>query len=67
MPAYRVYILDGQSNIPLSQDIEASDDHAAIDIGWRSVALHSEKSSLPAQGVEIWRGNRLVFSSHPKT
>jgi hypothetical protein len=67
MTFYRAYVLDDQGNILLSHDMQANDDAAAIAAGWQLVAAHSADSPTPAQGVEIWAGDRLVFSSHPKS
>jgi hypothetical protein len=67
MTFYRAYLLDDQGHILLSEDMEASDDAAAVAAGWQLVAAHSAGSPIPARGVEIWSGDRLVFSSHPKS
>jgi hypothetical protein len=67
MTYYRAYVLDDQGNILLSEDLQASDDAAAVEAGWHLVAAHSADSPIPARGVEIWSADRLVFSSHPKS
>jgi hypothetical protein len=67
MTFYRAYVLDDQGNIILSEELQADDDATAVDAGWHLVAAHATDSPIPARGVEIWSGDRLVFSSHPKT
>jgi hypothetical protein len=67
MTFYRAYVLDDQGNILLSEDVHANDDAGAVAAGWHLVTAHSVSLSTPARGVEIWCGDRLVFSSHPKS
>ena len=67
MTFYRAYVLDDQGNILLSEDMQASDDAAAVNAGWQLVTAHPAGSPIPARGIEIWSGDRLVFSSHPKS
>jgi|SRR4051812_40340285 hypothetical protein len=67
MTFYRAYVLDDHSNILLSEDMQAADDAAAIAAGWQLVAAHAADTPTPARGVEIWAGDRLVFSSHPRS
>jgi hypothetical protein len=58
---YIAYMLDDQGNILGSEEIEAGDDASAIGSGRQLAGTHSA-----AQGVELWHGRRLVFSSHPR-
>ena len=67
MTFYRAYVLDNQGNILLSEDMQADDDAAAVAAGWQLVAAHSADLPIPAKGVEIWSGDRLVFSTHPRS
>ncbi len=67
MRFYRAYVLDNQGNILLSEDVQADDDAAAVAAGWQLVAAHSADLPTPAEGVEIWSGDRLVFSTHPRS
>jgi hypothetical protein len=67
MTFYRAYVLDNQGNILLSEDMQANDDAAAVAGGWQLVAAHAADLPTPAEGVEIWSGDRLVFSTHPRS
>ncbi len=67
MTFYRAYVLDAQGNILLSEDMEADDDAAAVAAGRQLVNAHSVDLPIPAEGVEIWCRDRLVFSTHPRS
>jgi hypothetical protein len=67
MTFYRAYVLDAQGNILLSEDMQADDDAAAIVAGRQLITAHSGNLPTPAEGVELWTGNRLVFSTHPRS
>jgi hypothetical protein len=67
MTFYRAYVLDAQGNILLSEDLQADDDAAAVAAGRQLVTAHSADLPTPAEGVEIWSGDRMVFSTHPRS
>jgi hypothetical protein len=67
MTFYRAYVLDNQGNILLSEDVQADDDAAAVAAGWQLLGAHSADLPTPAEGVEMWSGDRLVFSTHPRS
>jgi hypothetical protein len=67
MTFYRAYVLDGQGNILLSEELQEDDDAAAVAAGRKLVAAHVADSPTSAEGVEIWSGDRMVFSTHPRS
>ncbi len=67
LKVYRVYLLGDQGEILRRRDVHARDDAEATKTGWLWVDAHKADEAEPARGTEIWRGRRLVFSSHQKT
>jgi hypothetical protein len=60
---YRVYLLDGSGRIFHGEDIQAPDDTAAVTAARRLFEEFNASNPAAAQGVEIWRGRDLIFTT----
>jgi hypothetical protein len=58
---YRAYLLDCQGRIFFGENVEASDEAAAVVAGRNLVDARNPGKPEVAQGIEIWRGTQLVF------
>ena len=59
MTSYRVYLLDEGGKIFHGEDVDASDQTAAIAAG---LALFERRNDT-AKGFEIWVGTDLIFTT----
>ena len=63
MRTYRCFILNEIGLVACRQDIDAPDDNAALEEGWRRVTTH-QNEHLPATfGLELWLGLTPVFTT----
>jgi hypothetical protein len=67
MARYRSYLLDHSGNIFHGEDVEALDDAAAVDAGWKLLEAHNAVEADAAHGIEIWRDSDLIFSSRTRS
>jgi hypothetical protein len=59
---FRCYIVDSSSHILARVEITAADLEAAKRDAFEVLRTKRQQSSLPAHGVEIWRGTSRLFS-----
>jgi hypothetical protein len=66
MTIYRAYLLNEKGKIFWREDVEASDDAAAISAGWTRLESHNGAHQLErAHGFEIWNGCQMIFVAAP--
>ena len=63
MATYRVYMLDDDGKIFHGEDIDASDDDAAIAASRTLLENYNANHQVAARGFEVWNGRQIIFSS----
>jgi hypothetical protein len=63
MRTYRCFTLNETGLIARREDIDAPDDNAALEEGWRRVTTHQNDHPQATFGLEIWLGLTPVFTT----
>lgn len=62
MHDFRCYVVDSGSHILFRVEITAADLEAAKRVAFDVLRTKRQQSSLPAYGIELWRGAERLFS-----